>query len=143
MVVCLVRLAQRLGLLLGRHRWRVVSLARSLAGLPLISKSSIMNDEQENDLISRLNNFFPTLSRFHECVLGLAAVVCVLVALDFLSTSHTNLAAAVAPGVVWLLLLWRKPPTKGRKMWVFITCLWGLPLVGIVYLRLLELLHRF
>jgi len=94
----------------------------------------------ENSLINRINAFFPVLSRFHEWVLGFAAVVSVLITLDLLSTSN-NLAASVAPGVVWLLLLWRKPPEKGRKMWVFITCLWGLPLVWIVYLRLAQLLH--
>lgn len=98
------------------------------------------NDENETSLISRINGFFPQLSRFHEGALIFAAVVSVLVMLDFLSTSG-NLAAAVAPGVVWLLLLWRKPPEKGRKMWVFLTCLWGFPLVGIVYLRLVQLLH--
>lgn len=101
-----------------------------------------MSNDNENSFISRINAFFPSLSRFHEWALGFAAVVCVLVTLDFLRTS-SNLAGAMAPGVFWLLLLWRKPPTKGRKMWVFVTCLWGLPLVGIVYLRLLELLHRF
>lgn len=99
------------------------------------------HDDHENSLIRRFNNLFPSLSRFHECVLAFAAVVCVLVTLDFLHSS-ANLAAAAAPGIFWLLLLWRKPPVKGRKMWIFVTCLWGLPLVGIVYLRLVQLLHQ-
>jgi len=98
------------------------------------------NDEPEKPLISRLNDFFPALSRFHECILAFAAVVCILVTLDFLHDS-ANLAVAAAPGVLWLLLLWQKPPVKGRKMWVFLTCLWGFPLVMIAYLRLAQLLH--
>lgn len=101
-----------------------------------------MTNDYDNDstLIARLNAFFPALSRFHECVLVFALVVSALVALDLLK-SYGNAFAAVAPGLVWLRLLWRKPPEKGRKMWVFITCLWGFPLVGIVYLRLAQLLH--
>jgi hypothetical protein len=97
------------------------------------------NDEPENSLISRLNAFFPSLSRFHEWALGFAALVSILITLDFYSTSG-NLAASVMPGVFWLLLLWRKPPVKGRKMWIFVTALWGFPLVWIVYLRLAQLL---
>lgn len=97
------------------------------------------NDEPENSLIGRLNAFFPVLSRFHEGVLGFAALVCILITLDLYS-KYGNLFAAAAPGVFWLLLLWRKPPEKGRKMWVFVTCLYGLPLVCVVYLRLVQLL---
>jgi hypothetical protein len=97
------------------------------------------NDEPENSLIRRLNAFFPVLSRFHEWVLGFAALVCILITLDLYST-YGNLFASAAPGVFWLLLLWRKPPVKGRKMWIFVTALWGFPLCWIVYLRLVQLL---
>lgn len=98
------------------------------------------NDESENSLIGRLNALFPALSRFHEWLLGFAALVSILITLDFYRDSG-NLAAAAAPGIFWLLLLWRKPPVKGRKMWIFVTALWGFPLVWIVYLRLAQLLH--
>jgi RsiW-degrading membrane proteinase PrsW (M82 family) len=86
---------------------------------------SFMTNDSANS-----NSFFPTLSRFHECVLVFAAIVCGLAFLELLH-STSNILGAAAPGIFWLLLLWRKPPTKKPKTWLFANFIWGIVLLGV------------
>lgn len=86
-------------------------------------------------LITWLNACFPRLSALHECLLALSAVVTVAYSL----LHYTDMGPwAVAPGIMLMLLVWRKPPPARweRFKWAFVTSLFGLVLTGAVYIEI-------